>query len=77
MNKIPGWHEEFRRALGEIALIYCLSPKDLLPFLAATLSGQFALAGLNENQVKEALDRMFKSYKKIKERMEKENERSP
>lgn len=72
MREIPHWHAEFQKALGNIMMLYCLSPKDLLPFLTATLCGQFALAELSEEKVKATLDRMFKSYKEIKERMDKE-----
>lgn len=73
-RKIPPWHLEIQRTIGKIALIHCLNSKDLLPFLTSTLCGQFALAGLSEEKVKATLDRMFDSYKVIKERMEKENE---
>lgn len=63
--KIPKWHAELQRAIGDIGLLYCLNSNDLLPFLTATLCGQFALAGLNEEKVKATLDRMFDSYKEI------------
>lgn len=74
MREIPNWHAEFQKALRNIMMLYCLSPKDLLPFLTATLCGQFALAELSEEKVKATLDRMFNKYKEHKERMEKENE---
>ncbi len=73
-EKTPVWHQEMQKAFAEIGFTYCLNNKDLLPFLTATLCGQFALAGLKEEFVKATLDRMFENYKKIKERMEKENE---
>ena len=62
MNKAPAWHAELQKAFAEIGLTYCLNAKDLLPFLTATLCGQFALAGLSEEFVKATLDRMFPSH---------------
>lgn len=69
---VPHWHRQLQEAIAQIGLVYCLNSQDLLPFLTATLSGQFALAELSEEKVKATLDRMFDSYKKIKERMERE-----
>ena len=71
MNKNPKWHLELQDAIREVGFIYCLNCRDLLPFFTATLCGQFALAELSEEKVKSTLDRMFISYKEIKERMEK------
>lgn len=75
MNRIPPWQAEMQKAIADIGFFYCLNTKDLLPFFSSTLCGQFALAGLEEEFVKATLDRMFDSYKKIKERMEKESEK--
>jgi len=64
-EKMPKWQQEMQKATMEIGFLYCLNSKDLLPFLTATLCGQFAIAGLSENKVKETLDRVFDSYKKM------------
>jgi len=71
-KKIPAWHNEMQAAFLEVGFKYCLNSKDLLPFLTSTLCGQFAISGLKEEFVKLTLDRMFDSYKEIKERKEKE-----
>lgn|GEM_PF-6937625 len=71
-RKIPPWHAEIQDFIRELGVIYCLNSKDLVPFFTATLCGQLALAGYKEEFVKETLDRMFESYKKIKLRMENE-----
>jgi hypothetical protein len=68
IKKLPPWHKEIQQAIQEIGLVYCLNSKDLIPFLTATLCGQFAIAGLKEDFVKATLDRMFESYKTIKSR---------
>lgn len=69
-TKIPPWHAEIQEAIKAIGFLYCLSPKDLVPFLTATLSGQFALAGYSEEFVKKALERIFESYLNIKKRLD-------
>jgi len=65
-KEIPTWHEEIQEAIKEIGLFYCLSPKDLVPFLTATWCGQMALCGYSEEFVKRTLDHMFDEYKRIK-----------
>jgi len=72
MDIIPSWHKELQKELCQIMLVYCLNSKDLLPFLTATLCGQFVLANLSEEKVQETLDRMFNSYKEIKDIIDKE-----
>lgn len=71
-RKIPAWHKEIQDSIKEIGFLYCLSPKDLVPFLIATLCGQFALAGYSEEFIKKTLDHMFESYLKIKKRLDSE-----
>lgn len=63
-------YKEIQNAIGEIALVYCLSAKDLCPFFSSTLCGQLALAGYSEEFVKETFDRMFESYLRIKKEKE-------
>lgn len=72
-SKLPAWHGELQDFIRELGLVYCLNNKDLVPFFTATLCGQFALAGYSPEFVKATLERMFESYLRIKERMEKEN----
>lgn len=71
-KKIPHWHQELQQAIIDIGLRYCLNSKDLLPFLTATLCGQFAISGRTEEFVKSTLDRIFEQYKEIKKRINNE-----
>jgi hypothetical protein len=72
-RKIPSWfeemHEELARVLHKYSLLYCLSPRDLLPFLSATITGQFAISDYSEEFVKQALDRIFDKFKEKRKQM--------
>lgn len=62
------WMTEIQKAIMEISLVYCLNSRDLLVFLTSTLCGQFVVAGLSEEKVKQTLDRMLEKYREIKKR---------
>lgn len=65
--KTPFWHkklqEDLIEVLGKYSLLYCLSPRDLLPFLCGTLTGQFAISDYSEEFVKKTLDKIFDNFK--------------
>ena len=71
------WHKSLQYELLSIVdkykILYCLSPRDLLPFLTATLTGQFAISEYSEEFVKKTLDRIFEKYKEKKLELEKDN----
>lgn len=62
------WHIKMHKAIKDIAIEHNLKSTHILAFLTATLTGQFALAGLNEKKVKNTLERMFCNYLTIKQR---------
>lgn len=67
-NEKMTWQEQIQEAIKEIAFIYCLSAKDLMPFLTATWCGQMAVCEYSEEFTKKTLDHMFENYLKIKKK---------
>ena len=75
MRKIPEWHkalqDDLTNVVNQYALLYCLSPRDLLPFMTGTLTGQFAISDYSEEFVKKTLDRMFDKFKEKRQLIDK------
>ena len=70
-------YEELREYIEDWSKRKGLTRTDLLPFLSATLSGQFVLCELSEEFVEATLKKMLDEYLKIKKRFDGEIGENP
>lgn len=69
-NLMQQMENDLMQVVHEYSILYCLSPRDLLPFITSMLIGQLTLCDFSDDHIRKTFDKIFESYKRKKANIE-------